>query len=294
MPYITTKEDAPWDSGTERRYPLGKRSNLDGWGLRGLKIKQKAAWEKELSLVRGGASPHPSEAATNDMMNMVRILSHDIRGPLVSTGAAVKLIRRGAYGAIDEAVGRELDKILVTVQGSIGILEDFLGKSFVTNGGLVIMRESLQLNEDVLLPVLNEISADLKSHEVSFHNGMVYKSEQDLTIQGNRFWLKAVFRNLLKNAIAYGGRGCMVAVGVRDEGDRLRLNVYNTGKTVPREDREKLFSKFSQITCANKGAGGGMGLGLYLVKDIVERHGGEIAYEAGRYGSNFVFTLSKG
>ena len=193
MPHITTREDAPWDSGPERRYPLGESSNLDGWGLQGLKIKRSATREKELSLVKGGASPRPSEPTTNDMMNMVSILSHDIRGPLVSMGAAVKLIRRGTYGEVDEAVGKELDKILATVKGSIGILEDFLGKSLVANGGLVIMRESLHLNKDVLLPVLDEISGEMRSHDARFHNGLVYKSDHELAIRGNRFWLKAVF-----------------------------------------------------------------------------------------------------
>jgi signal transduction histidine kinase len=138
-----------------------------------------------------------------------------------------------------------------------------------------------------------ELSGEIRSHDVKFHNGLVYKHEQDLAIRGNRFWLKAVFRNLLRNAIVHGGKGCMVAVGLRDQGDCLRWNVYNTGKTVPQEYRDKLFTKFSPMALGDHGEGGGMGLGLYLVKEIVERHGGEIAYEAKRYGSNFVFTLSK-
>lgn len=292
MPYVSTRENNLRGSGPDTSALLKDSSNLDGSFLRALKTKRPADRAKELSLVEGG-SPGPLEPTTKEIINMMRILSHDIRGPLVSVGAAMKLIQRGAYGEVNEALGNELDKIFEAVKGSIGILEDFLGRSFVVNEELEIMKESLRLNKDVLVPVLKELSGEIRSHDVKFHNGLVYKHEQDLAIRGNRFWLKAVFRNLLRNAIVHGGKGCMVAVGLRDQGDCLRWNVYNTGKTVPQEYRDKLFTKFSPMALGDHGEGGGMGLGLYLVKEIVERHGGEIAYEAKRYGSNFVFTLSK-
>ncbi len=288
MPNILTNKKDFRGLELERRMAL-----KNGPILQELKMKRPSERGNELSLVNGGSSSDSLEPKTKEMMNMMRILSHDIRGSLVSVGAAVKLIKKGAYGGVGEVLGNELDKVLSAVKGSIGILEDFMGKSFVVNEDLEIIKEPLQLNEDVLEPVFKEISGEIRSHSVMFRNGLLYKSEQELMIRGNRFWLKAVFRNLLRNAIAYGGRGCMVAVGLRDQGDHLRLNVYNRGKTVPQEHRDKLFTKFSTMPRGNHGGSGGMGLGLFLVKEIVERHGGKIAYEALRYGSNFVFTLSR-
>ena len=67
--------------------------------------------------------------------------------------------------------------------------------------------------------------------------------------------------------------------------------MYNSGKPVPEKCRPKLFTKFSRIEENNNGNSNGTGLGLYLVKKIIQKHGGDIWYEAKENGSNFVFTL---
>jgi signal transduction histidine kinase len=71
------------------------------------------------------------------------------------------------------------------------------------------------------------------------------------------------------------------------------LNVYNDGNPIPEQWRDRLFSKFGCIAdSAERDANDeGLGLGLYLIKKIIQRQGGEIWYEAKEHGSNFVFTL---
>jgi two-component system sensor kinase len=118
-------------------------------------------------------------------------------------------------------------------------------------------------------------------------------SNKLIPIRTNRIWLKMVFRNLLKNAVKYGDKEGMIALGFEDQGSSYRLNVYNSGKPIPEEYREKLFTKF--MGNGNGGNGkeiaGGTGLGLYLIKKVIEKLGGEIRYEAKENGSNFIFTL---
>ena len=69
------------------------------------------------------------------------------------------------------------------------------------------------------------------------------------------------------------------------------MKVYNSGKPIPAENREKLFRKFLQVGSGDNGSGSGLGLGLYLIKKIIEKHDGSIWYEVGEQGSSFVFTL---
>jgi len=114
---------------------------------------------------------------------------------------------------------------------------------------------------------------------------------QQVAFKANRIWLKTVFRNLLKNAIKYGDKGGTTAIGFEDHGSFYRLNVYNRGKLVPEECRNKLFTNFISFGNNGNGGMGGMVLGLYLVKEIIQKHGREIWYEAGEDGSNFIFTL---
>jgi len=108
--------------------------------------------------------------------------------------------------------------------------------------------------------------------------------------------LKIVFRNLLKNAMKYGDKGGTITIGFENPGSCGRFNVFNSGKPIPEEYRDKLFTKF--VRFGNNGNGNemvdGMGLGLYLIKTIIQKRGGDIWYEAKENGSNFVFILPIG
>jgi len=70
------------------------------------------------------------------------------------------------------------------------------------------------------------------------------------------------------------------------------LSIYNSGTPVPQEYRDRLLKKFDRVSPERKSSEG-IGLGLYLVKKIIIKHGGTIRYEAGKHGLNFVFTLPK-
>ena len=118
-------------------------------------------------------------------------------------------------------------------------------------------------------------------------NGFKLTQKKERMSRGNRFLLKAIFRNLLKNAIKYGGKGCRIAIGCRERQGSLIINVYNSGMPIPKECRNRLFNKFDRLSSKQTGDSDGMGFGLYLVKQIIKKHGGDIWYEAKQNGSNF-------
>jgi signal transduction histidine kinase len=224
---------------------------------------------------------------------MVKMFSHDLRGPLVSMGAALRLLKKGVYGEMEGDVADEIDKLFTMVTGLIGTVEDFLGKAFSVEGDLYMPQEVLHLKKDLIEPVLLELSKDILGHSIMIDDRLSVVPDNRLQIQGNRFWLKAIFRNLLKNAIKYGERGSTIAIGFKTLRSQFRINVYNSGTPVPKEYRDLLFTKFGRISARDDGNGKGMGLGLYLVKEIIEKHGGKIWYEGKEHGSNFVFTLPR-
>jgi signal transduction histidine kinase len=227
------------------------------------------------------------------ILNMVKAMSHDVRGSLLSISATLKLLSRGYYGKMDEAVVHRIKELFSKTSGLIGVTEEYLGRSFSVNDDLDTEVESLDLMKDILIPVLKELSPELKGHHLLIDHRLHAMSNKPISIRTNRIWLKMVFRNLLKNAIKYGDKEGMIALGFEDQGSSYRLNVYNNGRPIPEEYRERLFTKF--MGNGNGGNGnevvGGTGLGLYLVKKVIKKLGGEIWYEAKEYGSNFVFTL---
>lgn len=230
------------------------------------------------------------------VMNMVRIMSHDIRGSLVSISAALKLLSRGYYGKMDEEVANNLKGLLSKTIGLIGMTEEYLGRTFSLNDDLETEGETLDLRQDIINPVLEELAAEIRDRYIVINNGQSAISANQIPIKGNKIWLKIVFRNLLKNAFKYGDEGSMIVIGFENHGSSYRFNVFNSGKPIPEEYRDKLFTKFMRFGNNGNvnGISDGIGLGLYLTKTIVQKHGGEIWYEAKENGSNFVFTLPMG
>jgi len=251
---------------------------------------------ENLEALQGDKPPEGDLRLNDKILNMVKAMSHDVRGSLLSISATLKLLSRGHYGKMDDSVVRRIKELFSRTSGLIGITEEYLGRSFSVNGELDAEAESLDLMKDILIPVLKELSPELKGRHLLIDHRLHAMSNKLVPIRTNRIWLKMVFRNLLRNAIKYGAKEGMIALGFEDQGSCYRLNVYNSGKPIPEEYREKLFTKFMGNGNGENGkeGAGGTGLGLYLIKKVIKKLGGEIWYEAKENGSNFVFTLPSG
>jgi len=246
---------------------------------------------KEFELKQTNAQLESPEAGLHEkILNMLKIMSHDIRGSLLSLMATLKLLNRGYYGKMDEGVADRLKELSSRTHSLIGMTEEYLGRALSMDEEIESEEKIVDLMQDVINPVLEELSPELQDHRLLIDNSFTVRR---ISIRAGWIWLKTIFRNLLKNAIKYGEKGCMIALGFEDHGSSYQLNVYNSGKPIPKEYRNKLFSKFVQI--GNTGDGNrhveGMGLGLYLIKRMIQKQGGDIWYEAKEGGSNFVFTL---
>jgi signal transduction histidine kinase len=229
-----------------------------------------------------------------ELYSMMKILSHDIRSPLVSMGAALTLVNKGSYGSLDKGVSSELDRLIGIVTHTTGILEDFMARASSLDGTLDISGEILNIREDIAYPVIMELKKRIQEKGIIlFNHGYSSGDEGDTLTTGNRFLLKAVFRNLFNNAIKYGGKGCKISYSINKHGSFHRITFFNSGEPVPEKDRHKLFEKFRSINRVPNKMNDSMGLGLYLVKDIIQRHGGRIWYEACEKGSKFIFTLPR-
>lgn len=227
------------------------------------------------------------------ILQMLMLMSHDIRGPLVAMAATLKLLLRGSYGKMDESVTNTVKDLLARVAQLLGFAEDCLGKAHSIEGAFKVECQALDLRQDIIDPVLDEISNEIQQQRIMIDNRLGAIPAGIIRVKANKIWVKAVFRNLFRNAIKYGGAGCTIAFGFEDHGSYYRLNVYNSGEPIPEEQREKLFTRFGRIGADGKNTPDGMGLGLFLIKEIIRKHGGNIWYEAKPGGSDFIFTLSK-
>ena len=242
--------------------------------------------------ISGGLKREPDES----ILNLLKIMSHDIRGSLLSMLATLKLLNRGYYGNMDDEAARKIKELLSGVTRLTGISEEYVGRTFAINEEFESESESLHLIQDILNPVLEELSQELKDRRIKIDSQPQSFVTNKTFLKGNRLWLKTIFRNLIRNAIKHSAKGCTIAIGFENRGSYSRLNVYNDGNPIPEQWRDRLFTKFGCIgsSAERDGNNEGMGLGLYLIKKIIQRQGGEIWYEAKEHGSNFIFTLPTG
>jgi PAS domain S-box-containing protein len=228
------------------------------------------------------------------ILNMVMALSHDIRGPLVAIASILKLMLRGAYGKLDQNPANTVQDLLSRCARLLGTAEDYLGKASIVGGSMEMEREVLDLRQDIIDAVLEELADDITRREIFIDNRLGAIPSGSIAISANKTWLKAVYRNLFSNAVKYGGgKGSTISFGFEQRESHYRLNVYNSGRPISEEDREKIFDRFERIEPSEGSTPDGVGLGLSLCREIILEHGGEIWYEARPDGSNFVFTISK-
>jgi len=249
---------------------------------------------EKLEAREGEREPEPLDLSLDEkILSMVKALSHDVRGSLLSISATLKLLSRGYYGKMDEAVVRRIKELFSKTSGLIGITEEYLSRGFSVTNDLTTEDEPLELMKDVLIPVLKELSSELKGRRLMIDHRLHARDNKAIFIRSNGIWLKMIFRNLLRNAVRYGQKEGMITIGFEDQGSCYRLNVYNSGKPIPEEYRERLFTKFMGNGDRDIGQerADGTGLGLFLTHEAIQKLGGEIWYEAKENGSNFVFTL---
>lgn len=225
-------------------------------------------------------------------MKMMSLMTHEMRGPLVSVMAGLKLVRHGCFGAMDAGVSAKLDELGARLNRLLGTADDYLGLACCLENELRMPHEPLDLEEDVLAVVLDELSGEAQTNGTHLQR-CLEGLPAGTRVAANRLGMKIVFRNLIRNAVRYGRAGCTVAFGYRAQPAHHRLNVFNSGTPIPSECRERLFTRFGTLGNHEQGRRVGVGLGLYLTREIVRTHGGEIWYEGLPEGSNFVFTVPK-
>jgi PAS domain S-box-containing protein len=215
---------------------------------------------------------------------VLAIVSHDLRTPLSAILTNVGTLLRTGRGE-DQEQRRLLERVQRSITVMSQLIEDLLDANRLEAGRFSVAPESLSI-EEVLTQVVDVLQPLLIQKSLS----LVCEVSPDLPqVLADPTRVRQIFMNLLGNAIKFTPRGGTVAVRSEPLGDLLRFSVTDTGPGIPEAEVGHLFDRFWQ---APGTAGLGTGLGLFIVKGIVEAHGGEIwaESEVGK-GSSFLFTL---
>ena len=226
-----------------------------------------------------------AEAANRAKDEFLAMLGHELRNPLAPIVTALQVMALRS----DESSGRERTIIERQVTHLTRLVDDLLDVSRIARGKVKLRRDLVELTEIVANAI--ELASPLLEQRKQQVNIQV--APTGLAVYGDPPRLAQVVANLLTNAAKYTPSGGHITIAGEAEGDDVVLMVRDTGMGMTSEALANAFQMFAQGRQALDRAQGGLGLGLTIVKSLVERHGGSVsAHSDGpNQGSTFVVRL---
>ena len=220
----------------------------------------------------------------------VSTVSHELRTPLTSIKGFISTLLADTDGYYDYITQREFYTIIDTECDRLTrLISDLLNVSRIEAG------RALDLNPKrvTLPPLVEKVTAVQRSY--THRHTLVCDVAGDLpTIVADEDKVEQILTNLTNNAIKYSPDGGEITVKMGFENEEILCSVSDQGMGIPKDHLPKIFDRFHRVDNRDTREVGGTGIGLYLVKHLVEAHGGRIWVESevGK-GSSFIFTLPK-
>ncbi len=275
-PYITREVRMHKDKGKNKIYlltsNLAKNKNDQNIGV--ITILRDITRERELEELREG---------------FLRTVSHELRTPLTAVIGFIDLIYRGTAGPINDQQKEYLDISLNSAITLKNLINDLLDLSRIEAGKVKLLYSSVKVHE-----FLENIAASFFPLVHTKHLELQIMSiDPDLVMMADIEKLRRIFVNLISNAIKFTETG-HITVSCKDVEDSLHFSVKDTGIGLLDEEKEIIFDKFQQVDYSSTRKYEGIGLGLSIVRELVELHRGKIWVESQhKVGSTFSFSIPK-
>jgi signal transduction histidine kinase len=215
------------------------------------------------------------------------ILAHELRNPLAPIRNAVEIMSR--FPIDNPKLNWSRDVIDRQAMHLTRLVDDLLDISRITRGTIRLAQEAVQV-ETILARAVEALQPVIAEHK---HELSIDCPDGSLTVRGDLTRLVQVLGNLLNNAAKYTNAGGHIHVSVRQQGSAVEFRVKDDGIGIPAESQPKLFNLFSRLKQSDDRTPGGLGIGLALVRKLVEMHSGEVAVHSGGVdqGSEFIVRM---
>ncbi len=213
------------------------------------------------------------------------MLAHELRNPLAPIRNAVQFLQM--KGPSEPSLQKAREIIDRQAQHMSRLIDDLLDVSRISRGKL-----TLQKQQACLLPILtNALEASRPLIEANRHELTVSLPSEPIYLEADTTRLAQVFLNLLNNAAKYTDPRGRIWLTAERQGSDVVVRVKDNGTGIPTDKIPLLFEMFSQIQASLSRAQGGLGLGLHLVKRLVEMHGGSVVVNSDGLGKGCEFVV---
>ena len=252
---------------------------------RGELERRDAALERERLLEAERAARADAERASRVKDEFVAMVSHELRTPLNAILGWTQLMLKP--GAGPDVLARGLDVITRNIRLQTQLISDLLDISRIVAGKLRLDITQVDLTS-VVSDAIDIMQRDADAKRITI------RSDLDPTaaiVAGDAARLQQVLWNLLSNAIKFTGEGGRITVRLRSKGPDSEISVTDTGVGIRPEFLPHIFNRFQQADQSITRRFGGLGLGLSIVKHLVELHGGSVTAASGGIGHGTTFTI---
>ena len=247
--------------------------------------RERAEIARKEALAREQAARTEAAAANRALDEFTAMLSHELRPPLNAIQSWAQVLEQDARPG---TVRRGIAAIRRNVDNQARLIDDLLESARISARRMKLEWRSLLLNE-LVTAVTGDLQATASARGIRIHTSI---GVPDARVSGDPERLRQVAWNLLSNAIKFTPAGGTIEVRLaRDEGC-IRFSVTDTGEGIEPEFLPHVFAPFRQADSSSRRRQGGLGLGLALVKEVVELHGGTIGVKSAGLGHGTAFVVS--
>jgi signal transduction histidine kinase len=218
----------------------------------------------------------------------VTIAAHQLRTPLSAVKWTLRLILDGDLGPISKEQTETLQKGYQSNERMINLVNDLLNITRIEEGRFIFGFTKIPFIALVEETIENfQALANMKNIKIKFE-----KPKTEIEISADREKIQLALQNLIENAVNYSPSGGDVTISLSCDNMNLTFAIADKGMGIPKKQQERIFSKFFRGENAIRMETEGTGLGLFLVKNIIENHGGKVWFQTEENrGSTFYFSL---
>ena len=223
----------------------------------------------------------------DNYLEMLGFVSHELKNTLGVIYTSARALDQGLAGSLSQGQASLVHGIARSIDTAVAMTRQYLDLTRIEKGELRLRVRQLDLPVEVIGPVLEELAPAVAEREVRLENNL----PDHLPLVGDPVLLRVVFKNLLDNALKYGLRGGLVRLSHLPRDGHHRFEVYNDGPGLSAEQLGRLFTRFTRFQPADDSSTKGTGLGLFITREIVLKHGGDISAES-ETGKNITFIVT--
>ncbi len=223
------------------------------------------------------------------MTEFVSVAAHQLRTPLTGIKWTLSALVEGKHGTLKPAQAKVLNEVLKAIVDMINLANDWLNVARLheKQGDFTFKRQSIRPIVEAAAIRWEKIA---KEHQLALALRMPAEPLPEITFDESR--ISVVIDNLLDNAVKYTPEDGQIRLEVAKKGNHVVISVTDTGIGIPENQWHRVFTKFFRSSNAQEAQTSGSGLGLFVAKNIIDLHGGEMSFASSKgEGSTFRFSL---